>query len=392
MNGKNIIKIITILMILLLINFGFNTRKIFAENDEFRFENSEMKISIGELEYLRLIGETREVKWESYNPEIATIREGKITGISEGTTTIVATKGNQKAMCEVIVSYKKLIITDKNNDTIFDKLDLTLGISEEKQLRAEAEDYYGKNIKQPKVTWRSFEPEIAEITQDGLLKAKKPGKTTIEIKSLGVKNSIQVEIHDRVEFLDMSDTKIEIVKDRKYGQTLKMTPKAKINKYSNYYVCITNDKVPPKIQTTDYELIRTGTTIKEANINTEENYIFISNMERFIEKREDMYLWVIEEKDLDYRYVNEKDEETSYANKIILAGEKIERKQVEAKIREINISSYYDKRKKKTEYMEIIDLDVPLYDNSRTAVLKIGKIEDKEILKQIEEGKYPERE
>ena len=116
------------------------------------------------------------ISWKSDNPAIATVTDkGKITGISVGTTTIRATLSNgQSAACTVTVNPIKVTSVSVTPGTV------TLTIGGERQMTGRV---YPKNATYPGITWKSADPSIATVDQNGLLRAVGVGKTEIIVTS-----------------------------------------------------------------------------------------------------------------------------------------------------------------------------------------------------------------
>ena len=122
----------------------------------------------------------KSVVWSSSNPEVATVKNGKIVAKSVGTTTItVKTKdgSKKKATCVVTVANIKL---NKKKATLNkgEKLTLKATVSGESQ----------------KVTWKSSNSKIATVTKSGKVTAKKAGTATITAKANGVKVTFKVTV------------------------------------------------------------------------------------------------------------------------------------------------------------------------------------------------------
>lgn len=122
----------------------------------------------------------KSVVWSSSNPEVATVKDGKIVAKSVGTTTItVKTKdgSKKKATCLVTVANIKL-----------NKKKATLNKGETLTLKATVSG------ESQKVTWKSSNSKIATVTKSGKVTAKKAGTATITAKANGVKVTFKVTV------------------------------------------------------------------------------------------------------------------------------------------------------------------------------------------------------
>ncbi|MCL2511042.1 MAG: Ig-like domain-containing protein, partial [Bacteroidales bacterium] len=118
------------------------------------------------------------VKWSSANEGVATVVDGIVTGIAEGTTTITVTtvEGGFTATCVVTV------VTDYITPTGVTVNPLTLNLDRGKSYQVKADvKPAGAN---PLVTWSSNNTTIATVDEDGIVTAKAAGKATITAKTI----------------------------------------------------------------------------------------------------------------------------------------------------------------------------------------------------------------
>lgn len=116
----------------------------------------------------------KDVAWNIEDTSIAKVdKSGRVTGINQGTTTLhIQTKdGKYAAQCKITVEiYVKNIWLKKNI------LDLTMGDSRTLSARILPE----KRTKE-KIIWKSSDSSVVSVTNEGVVKALKPGKTTIMV-------------------------------------------------------------------------------------------------------------------------------------------------------------------------------------------------------------------
>lgn len=120
------------------------------------------------------------ITWKSSNPNVATVNEsGLVTGIKTGTVQIIAmTPNNITATCTVTV--KKPQIT-------LEKAKAKVKVGKRVQIKATCSP-------DTKPTFKSQDKSIATVTANGLVKAKKKGKTVIVVKANGVSKKFTVTV------------------------------------------------------------------------------------------------------------------------------------------------------------------------------------------------------
>ena len=114
----------------------------------------------------------KKVTWTSSNEEVATVEDGKVVALSEGTTTIMATTvdgTNLNATCSVRV------IPVLAKSITLDKTTATLKVGEDVQLTATV---LPENASNKKVTWQSGNTAVATVA-DGKVVAVGVGEVTI---------------------------------------------------------------------------------------------------------------------------------------------------------------------------------------------------------------------
>ncbi|GIC31634.1 hypothetical protein SUT328_16520 [Streptococcus parasuis] len=136
------------------------------------------------------VGASPIVKWTSKNPEIATVSNGEITGVSVGKTTVTVktTNGIEKTI-QVTVEENPDII--KPTSITLNKKSLTLLTKESEQLQAKVEP---ENTTYPEVVWESSDPTVAKVDESGKVTALKPGTATITVTSRYGNHKAQCEV------------------------------------------------------------------------------------------------------------------------------------------------------------------------------------------------------
>ena len=123
--------------------------------------------------------------WKSSNPEVATVdNNGKVTAVKEGSATITVTTVNGKeATCTVTVTKKPVPIESVS----LNKTTLTL---EEQQAETLVATINPSNTTDDTtLTWKSSNPEVATVDQEGKVTAVKEGTTTITVTTVNGKEA-----------------------------------------------------------------------------------------------------------------------------------------------------------------------------------------------------------
>ena len=119
------------------------------------------------------------LKWSVDNEEIATIKNGVLTGKQEGTVkvkvTSTSTEGaNVKASCTVTVKSVELTGITLN------KTNVTMNIDDREKLEISFEP---TNASNKDVEWSSSNDAVAKVEQDGTIQAISGGKAVIKVES-----------------------------------------------------------------------------------------------------------------------------------------------------------------------------------------------------------------
>ena len=123
--------------------------------------------------------------WKSSNPEVATVdNNGKVTAVKEGSATITVTTVNGKeATCTVTVTKKPVPIESVS----LNKTTLTL---EEQQAETLVATINPSDTTDDKtLTWKSNNPEVATVDQEGKVTAIKEGSATITVTTVNGKEA-----------------------------------------------------------------------------------------------------------------------------------------------------------------------------------------------------------
>ena len=119
------------------------------------------------------------VTWSSSDTGVATVENGKVTAVAEGTATITAKAGDQTAECEVTVVAKGVTIVHVTSVTL-NKTTLSLTVGGEETLMATVKPDDATN---KTVTWTSSNTGVTTVDSNGKVTAVAAGEATITAKA-----------------------------------------------------------------------------------------------------------------------------------------------------------------------------------------------------------------
>jgi uncharacterized protein YjdB len=117
----------------------------------------------------------RNVTWSSDNPSVATVNNGVVSAVSEGTATITVTTadGGKTATCAVTVTAAPVPVSGVSLNK--DSTSLTVGDTETLTATITPDNATNKNV-----TWSSDTPSVASVN-NGVVTAVAPGTATITV-------------------------------------------------------------------------------------------------------------------------------------------------------------------------------------------------------------------
>lgn len=163
-------------------------------------------VSLNEKSIALIEGETKQLRatispadatnqslsWTSSNTSVATVSDGLVVAIKEGTTTITVKSldGGKSASCSVSVSPKYIavssIVLDKTSITLYDDEEVTLSAT-----------ITPENSTEKTITWRSSDESVATVS-GGKVTAHKEGSTEITASVENVSAKCVVTVQKRI--------------------------------------------------------------------------------------------------------------------------------------------------------------------------------------------------
>lgn len=132
-----------------------------------------------EINYEPFDADEETITWKSSNPKVATVEDGLVKGIKSGTVKIIAmTPNNISATCTVTVKKPQIKL---------EKSKAKLKAGKRVQIKATCSP-------DTKPVFKSQNKSIASVTANGLVKAKKKGKTVIVVKANGISKKFNVTV------------------------------------------------------------------------------------------------------------------------------------------------------------------------------------------------------
>lgn len=139
---------------------------------------TKITLSQGEKQQLTIQGYSGKVSWKVNRKSIAVVdKNGIVTGVAPGTTTVIATANGKEYKCSVKVNQKEVQLVQK---------EIKIYVGE--QLQINAEGYYKK------ITWKANRKTIATVDKQGLVTGIKPGTTTVIAKIDGKEYKCTVKV------------------------------------------------------------------------------------------------------------------------------------------------------------------------------------------------------
>ncbi|MBQ8382902.1 MAG: Ig-like domain-containing protein [Clostridia bacterium] len=151
--------------------------------------------------------------WMSDNPKVATVKDGVVTAVGNGSTSIIVSdeSGLHTAVCTVTVTTTVTGVTlDVESDTI------TMSKGDSRTLAA---NVIPADASDPGLTWTSNMPDIVEVSANGTITAKAGGAANITVTTAnGLQASCTVVVNSPVVGITLDQTEVVIG----VGETLQL--------------------------------------------------------------------------------------------------------------------------------------------------------------------------
>lgn len=212
---KNKLKYICITIISLLLGII----PISAETTGISFDKSQITLGVGYSETIKYnLGSglnSSNIVWSSSNEKVAIVSNGKITGITEGTSTITATINGYRATCQVTVSSDYIAVSGIS----LDKTSLTVLVGNSETLFPTITP---SNATNQDITWSSSDTSVALI-EEGKITGKKVGTATITATINGYRATCKVTVVDTIPLKSININKSTLTIKETVEETLKIT-------------------------------------------------------------------------------------------------------------------------------------------------------------------------
>ncbi|MBR4504751.1 MAG: Ig-like domain-containing protein [Candidatus Methanomethylophilaceae archaeon] len=131
----------------------------------------------------------KEVYWSTSDPSVATVSDGIVTAVSEGTATIsvLTMDGGYSAECTVTVAKGEIHVTGVSLSSSA----LALKAGDSAKLSAEVRP---ADASDKRVTWKTSDSAVATVDSDGNVKAVSPGSATITVTTVDGSHSAECAV------------------------------------------------------------------------------------------------------------------------------------------------------------------------------------------------------
>jgi hypothetical protein len=133
-----------------------------------------------------------DVRWESSDPEVATVEGGRVRAVGEGRATITARSGNATAdtVVSVLGTVRRVQITPAGP--------LEVPIGQRRQLGITLLGTGDRVLANRPVAWRSSDGDVAEVSLSaGVVTARAAGEATITASAGGAEGSVTIRVPAR---------------------------------------------------------------------------------------------------------------------------------------------------------------------------------------------------
>lgn len=169
---------------------------------EYKLNHSEITLEVGEEMQLSISPAPDKVEWSSANTEIATIKDGKVTAVGVGKTTVIAQIGNRQLTCDAFV-------TESTSEAqyVLDFTALSLKTGETKQINV-----FDKDGPVQSAQFVSGNEAVATVSADGLITAVGVGETDITVNVEDSQLTCHVTVAQKYNY-ELSCETLELAED-----------------------------------------------------------------------------------------------------------------------------------------------------------------------------------
>ena len=195
---------------ILIISILFIPIKVTANS--ITLHKSQTTLGIGYSEILKYTTdediEINEIEWTSTDESVATVENGKVIALSEGTTIITAKVNGKNSTCKVTVVDNYTPVTS----IVLNKSNINMLVDDVATIKATLSPAEATN---QKVTWTSSNPSVATVDSSGNIKAISPGNATITASAASIEAKCEVVVTYSLSLSGISINKTELtIKER----------------------------------------------------------------------------------------------------------------------------------------------------------------------------------
>ena len=141
----------------------------------------------------------RNIVWSSSNPNVATVNNGTVKGVGEGTAIITAANDDGSVKVTSTITVKKYVPTPTSGGGKIEKISLGIGqttqyVGNALQLSATVTPRTATGYK---ITWTSNDTNVATVNENGLVISKKEGTVVITAMVDGVKANCTILVKNK---------------------------------------------------------------------------------------------------------------------------------------------------------------------------------------------------
>ena len=157
------------------------------------------------------------ITWTSSNSAVATVSNGLVKALTEGTAIISASAGGKSASCTITVLKQTIAVTSitLNKST----LNLTKGQNETLIATVKPDNATDKTV-----SWSSSDSSVASVTQDGCVTAQKSGTATITAKAGDKNASCTVIVTTPVESVSLNSSSVTLEEGQTFTLVATINP------------------------------------------------------------------------------------------------------------------------------------------------------------------------